>query len=259
MRSVTVDASGLPLLQRGNYNTTHNSPLSERWGGWYVTGEDGGQTHMGNAIGTAADLHATNKAKGDMGETINTSAYLMPTSDIVALMVLGHQTHLHNLITRAGYEARMTTAYDQSIRQSLGDPAGAETESTKRRLDRAADELVRYMLFLDEPAIDEPINGTSPFAVEFPNAGPRDSRGRSLRDLDLNRRLLKYPCSYLIYSQAFGALPDSIKSRVYRQLWEILTARNRSVDYAMTARDRQNVLEILRDTKPDLPDYWKQE
>jgi hypothetical protein len=113
------------------------------------------------------------------------------------------------------------------------------------------------MLFLDEPAIDEPIMGTSPFADEFVKAGPHDRRGRSLRDLDLNRRLFRYPCSYLIYSRAFNALPDAIKLRVYRQLWEILSAQNRNIDYAMTARDRQSVLEILRDTKPDLPAYWK--
>jgi hypothetical protein len=171
-------------------------------------------------------------------------------------MVLGHQSHMHNLITRAGYEARIAANYDQSIRKQQEELSGTESEVTKRRLDRAADELVRYMLFMDEPALDEPIAGTSPFAAEFSNAGPRDPRGRSLRDLDLNRRLFKYPCSYLIYSDAFNGLPNTIKGRVYRQLWEIVTARNRNIDYAMTARDRQNVFEILRDTKPDLPDYW---
>jgi hypothetical protein len=255
MRSVAVDHSGFPLPQR-SYNTTHDSPLSERWGGWYVTGEDGGQTHMGNAI-AAAD-RAPAKSKEDMTETINTTSYLAPTSDIVSLMVLGHQSHMHNLITRAGFEARITAAYDRAIRDPIGEPA-VESNTTRRRLDRAADELVRYMLFLDEPAIDEPVAGTSPFAAEFSTPGPRDRLGRSLRDLDLNRRLFKYPCSYLIYSEAFNALPDSIKGRVYRQLFEILTARNRNIDYAMTARDRKNLFEILRDTKPDLPAYWKEQ
>jgi hypothetical protein len=255
MRSVVVDGSGFPLPQ-GSYNTTHNSPFSERWGGWYVTGEDGSQSHMGNAIAAAADLRSVIRSKSDMGETIDTSSYMVPTSDIVSLMVLGHQSHMHNLITRAGYEARIAANYDQSIRKQQEELSGTESEVTKRRLDRAADELVRYMLFMDEPALDEPIAGTSPFAAEFSNAGPRDPRGRSLRDLDLNRRLFKYPCSYLIYSDAFNGLPNTIKGRVYRQLWEIVTARNRNIDYAMTARDRQNVFEILRDTKPDLPDYW---
>jgi hypothetical protein len=255
MRSVAVDANGFPVAKWGSFNTTQNSPLGERWGGWYVTGSHGGRTHMGNSVVTAADPRAPIHNAGDMGDTIDTSSYLAPTSDVVSLMVLAHQAHMHNLITRAGYEARMAAAYDQSVQ--LGGEAGRETETSRRRLDRAADELVRYMLFLDEAEIENPIIGSSPFAADFPKNGPQDRRGRSLRDLDLNRRLLKYPCSYLIYGRAFEGLPETIKSRVYRKLWEILTAQNRDIDYAMTARDRQNVLEILCDTKHDLPSYWK--
>ena len=30
---------------------THCSPLTDRWGGWYVTGTHGDQAHRGNLIG----------------------------------------------------------------------------------------------------------------------------------------------------------------------------------------------------------------
>jgi hypothetical protein len=65
-------------------------------------------------------------------------------------------------------------------------------------------------------------------------------------------------CSYLIYSEAFDALPDSAKEPIYRQLHEILTGKNTGEDYAhLTPEDRQAILEILRETKDDLPSYWK--
>src|SRR5215510_13614103 len=82
--------------------------------------------------------------------------------------------------------------------------------------------------------------------------------GRSLRDLDLKRRLFKYPCSFLIYSETFDALPDAAKGAVYKRLWEILTGRDRSPRFAgLSQSERQAVLEILLETKSGLPEYWK--
>ena len=81
---------------------------------------------------------------------------------------------------------------------------------------------------------------------------------RSLRDLDLTNRLLQYPCSYLIYSPAFDGLPASVKERVYRRLWDVLTGKETGKDYAhLTAADRTAIREILMDTKDGLPAYWK--
>jgi hypothetical protein len=68
--------------------------------------------------------------------------------------------------------------------------------------------LLRSMLFSDEARLEAPMRGTSTFASEFAATGPRDSAGRSLKDLDLNHRLFRYPCSFLIYSDAFNALPN---------------------------------------------------
>jgi hypothetical protein len=226
------------------YTTDHRSPFELRWGGWYVTGTHRATRHMGNAVATdpsdlgamitPATVHVTNlEGRFDM------TGYLSPHSDIVALLVLEHQAQMLNLMTRAGWEAR-TGAAD----------AG-------RPLDQAVAQLVDYLLFVDEAPLPGPVAGTTTFAASFNASARRDSRGRSLRDLDLNRRLLKYPCSYLIYSEAFDAMPAVVKTAVYERMWEVLSGRERGERYAvLSPGDRQAILEILRETKPDLPDYF---
>jgi hypothetical protein len=102
------------------------------------------------------------------------------------------------------------------------------------------------------------VAGTSEFAKEFAARGPFDKQGRSLRQFDLTTRLFKYPCSYLVYSKAFAALPGDVKGHALRRLHEVLTGRDKTPAFEhLTAADRAAVLEILRDTLPDLPEYWK--
>src|SRR5262249_53739144 len=132
------------------------------------------------------------------------------------------------------------------------------SENTTSRVKNAGEPLVKYLLFSGEAALTEPVRGTSGFAAEFARRGPRDGKGRSLRDFDLRRRLVAYPCSYVIYPPAFAGLPGPVKDYVYRRLWEVLTGKDTGADFAhLSAADRQAILEILRATKPDLPDYWK--
>jgi hypothetical protein len=263
VRSVFPDASGMPVYNAGTFSTSHESPLKERWGGWYVTGTHGNQRHMGNVIvtdrqrperlDTAAGANVT-----DLKPLIDTSPYLTGYSDIVALMVLEHQVKLHNLITAANYHARMAFHYEASINQALGRPADHLSPSTERRYQTPADKLLRYLLFTEEAPLTESVVGTSEFSREFAARGPRDRQGRSLRDFDLQRRLFKYPCSYEIYSAAFDGLPDVVKQYVYRRLYDVLSGQDQSSDFArLSAADRQAIREILIDTKPGLPDYWK--
>jgi len=95
------------------------------------------------------------------------------------------------------------------------------------------------------------------FAASFAKTALRDSRGRSLRDLDLQRRLLRYPCSYMIYSEAFDALPADAKEAIYRRMWQVLSGAEKDKKYArLTAADRRAVIEILRETKRGLPGYF---
>ena len=82
-------------------------------------------------------------------------------------------------------------------------------------------------------------------------------RGRSLRDFDLSTRLYKYPCSSLIYSEAFDSLPKPVRDLVYRRLWEVLSGKDTSKDFAhLSTADRRAIREILIETKNGLPDYW---
>jgi hypothetical protein len=137
-------------------------------------------------------------------------------------------------------------------------PKGRLTESTARRVDGAAEQLVKYLLFSEEVRLTDPLKGTSAYAEEFSRRGPFDSKGRSLRQFDLTTRLFKYPCSYLIYSPAFDGLPSSVKERVYRRLYDVLTSQETGKDYAnLSPGDRQAIREILAETKAGLPDYWK--
>jgi hypothetical protein len=122
----------------------------------------------------------------------------------------------------------------------------------------AARDLVDYLLFIDEAPIGRRIEGSSGFAAQFSAQGPRDTKGRSLRQLDLERRLLRFPCSYMIYSEAFDALPSVAKDAVYGRMWQILSGRETDTRYArLSVADRQAIVEILRDTKKDLPDYFQ--
>jgi hypothetical protein len=258
VRSVFPEASGMPLFHAGGFVTDHRSPLKERWGGWYVTGTHGEQRHLGNLV--VADRERPREVdvtKGanvtDLKGRFDTGAYLTPHSDIVALMVLEHQTRMTNLITRVGFETRMALHNQRALNRELGEPANHLSDSTRRRIENAANELVKYTLFLDEAPLEGAIRGTSGYAAEFEQRGPRDRSGRSLRQLDLTKRLLRYPCSFLIYSDAFDGLPAEAKDHVYRRMFGILSGAEKS---RMAEADRRAVLEILRETKRGLPACW---
>jgi len=153
-----------------------------------------------------------------------------------------------NLLTRAGWAARVA---DRS----------ASNESAARSviLTGIAREVVDYLLFIDEARLADAVRGGSGFAERFSALGPRDRKGRSLHELDLSRRLMRYPCSYFIYSPAFDALPPSVRDLIYRRMWEVLSGQERDQRYqsALSRQDRQAIVEILRDTKRDLPQYFQ--
>jgi hypothetical protein len=262
VRSVYVERSGMPIFHAGGFVTDHRSPLSERWGGWYVTGTHGSQRHMGNVFAEDRDHpDDLDREKGanvtDLKGRIDVDNYLAPSSDIVALMVLEHQTRMTNLITRAGWEARMALSDQKAMNHALKEPEDQIGDSTRRRIDNAAESLLKYTLFTDEALLEAPVKGAGPFAHEFQEQGPRDHAGRSLRQLDLTRRMFRYPCSFLIYSAAFDGLPAVVRDRFYRRIWEVLTGADQTAVYGrLTAADRQSIYGILLETKRNLPEYW---
>jgi hypothetical protein len=224
------------------------TPIAERWGGWYVTGRLVPQRHMGNApvIRPAADL-AKPFAPPPKLDTIahvvaEPADYLSPYSDVAALMVFNHQTHATNLLTWVGWETRVAIADRTSL----------------DRVDDAVAALVDDFLFADEAQLPGTIEGGSGFVQKFAAAGPRDASGRSLRQLDLSSRLMRYPLSYMIDSGAFDALPEMARQRIYARLWRVLSGEDPDRRYArLTTADRRAIIEILRATKKDLPAVFR--
>jgi hypothetical protein len=263
VRSVYADADGYPILASGSYRIDQTSPLSQRWGGWYVSGTAGKQKHMGNLVVRGRNRpenvdNTPNLNCTDLGKYFKTDRYLSPHSDIVALMVLEHQAEMHNLITRASYQTRMALHDEAELNKALGRPADYRSESTTSRIKSAGEPLVKYLLFCGEAKLTDPVKGTSAFAEEFARRGPRTRDGGSLRDFDLRARLFKYPCSYLVYSPSFDALPAAVKDYVLRRVYDVLAGKETGDDFAhLSAADRKAILEILRETKPDLPKYWR--
>lgn len=262
VRSVFPDKDGMPITRAGGFITDHSSPLRERWGGWYVTGNTGKQQHMGNQLmpGSTGDIPIPAPGSQnitDLKPFIDPGAYLTPHSDVVALMTLEHETHMVNLMIRASWETRIAMVQNDAINKAFGDPIGQIRESTAHRLDAAVDDLVGYLFFGEETVLTGPIQGDSGFTAAFEKEGPRDPKGRSLRDYDLKTRMFRYPCSFLVYSKTFDSMPPVLKERVYKKMWDVLTMRDNSPQFKhLTPDDRKAILEILLGTKDNLPDYW---
>jgi hypothetical protein len=240
----------------------HRTPIDQRWGGWYVTSKGKAVQHLGNVpvIVPAAKLKPKPGSAPQLSSVegqFETSGFPTHYSDIVALMVLAHQTHMTNLLTRVGWEARVAASDAQAAAPRFAGPAtGADTVPPRVR--EAVRDLVDYLFFVDEAPLPGGITGTSGFAEKFAAEGPYDARGRSLRQFDLVKRLMKYPCSYMVYTAAFDGLPDVAKGEVYRRMWEILSGKDKKPSYArLSTADRQAIVEILRDTKKDLPSYFR--
>jgi len=271
LRSVFPAQSGSLTPRTQQYITDQKSPLGERWGGWYVTGSLAGSS-MANAatvnVPQLADQQAARVPPqlGPIAKPFDPAAYLVPTSDQVALLVLAHQTQLHNLITLANYQTRLAL---YALRQGTGGQnavAGqvalnALPEATQAQIKKPAEQLLRYLLFSRETSLGgqdgRQALAASAFARGFAARGIRDSKGRSLRDFDLSTRTFRYPCSYLIYSEAFDALPEPAKAYVYHRLFEVLTGQDQSEDFAgLSVSDRAAILAILLETKAGLPTEW---
>jgi hypothetical protein len=261
LRSVFAKPDGSLAAGAKSFVTGQESPFNERWGGWYVTAIKGGETGFGNA--TVSDLQHPEQVDRpaaanltNLSGKFDSGAYLTGSSDIVALLVLAHQTQMHNLITETSYRTRLAFYAEQQKNKTTS----LDTISDKARsqFEGPAEQLVQYLLFANEAPLETPAEGNTGFAKDFAARGPFDSKGRSLRQFDLQTRIFKYPCSYLIYSESFDALPKINKDYVYRRLFEVLSGKDQSPEFRnLSPESRRAILEILAETKPGLPEEWK--
>lgn len=236
--SVYPDSSGMPFARLGMPATDQRTRFDERWGGWYVTGTHGGLHHRGNAVARdrlAPDVLEIRDTQNltDLSKKFDVAPYLERTSDIVALLTLEHQTRMTSLLTRLGWKARI-----------------AEAEHKTADLNAEIDGVANYMLFANEARLADKVAGVSTYTQTFQQRGPHDKQGRSLRDFDLNTRLFKYPLSYMIYSEVFDSLPAEVKTKLYQRLLQGLSSKD--------SETRKAILEIVAETKKDLPEAWLQ-
>ncbi len=246
IRSIGTDERGEIDSQSEVSEITHCTPLADRWAGWYVTGRHGSQTHRGNLIGAAA-FERQLREPNFLGNLTDLKGYFDPaeypaqSSDIVAHLVLEHQSHMHNYVTRLHFETEQMMA----------------TYGHIRYLERQIDAFLRYLLFTEEAPLSQPVQGDEEYMRDFALHAVRDPKGRSLRDFDLQTRLFKFPCSFLIYTDSFDRIPAVMKERIYQRLWEILNGRETKPALArIPVASRQAIKEILLATKRGLPAYW---
>jgi hypothetical protein len=270
--SLTMTGGGVPrfILGSGYVNTqselvshegwvltTPKTPFKFRWGGWYVTGQHGNQAHLGNIVVREAaelqDLEGLRIYNRDsLDGVIDTQFYTSNQSDIVALLVIEHQVYVQNLMTRVSYDVRTEIARQKQLKTAdLNAPDEIVTKEMKSLIEEVTEPLVKTLLFVGDAALTEPVSGSSDFAERFERRGPFDAKGRSLRQFDLQTRTFRYPLSYLVYSEAFDALPQSVRSYIYRRFVEILGDERGEMLTHLSAEERAVMLDILRATKPD--------
>ena len=235
--SVIPNPDGSPAYTSAFIDTIdHRTPFERRWGGWYVTGTHGSQAHMGNAVASdpenPLDLDKTNSQNvTSLANRFDVSKYLADTSDIVALTTLEHQVGATNRL------GALSVQYERA--QRFG-----SIEADEQKIDAEIRDLVDYLTFAEEAPLREPVRGVSSFTKTFAALGPKDRRGRSLREFDLNARLFRYRLSYMIYSDLFDAMPASLRTRVYARLHQVLVESD------------PVAMEIVRETKSNLPEGW---
>jgi len=259
VRSLHTDKNGEPLLKGGSEIVDFRTPFTDRWGGWYVTGKHGGTLHRGNVFTREKnDELIVDFKRGanvtDLSPFFDTGRYLTNSSDIVALLVLEHQTTVQNTITRAGMNCRRMLDYQETLQRELKETSTEELAyaSVRSVFEGAVREMVDDLLFYGEAALPDGLEGSPAFPAAFQKNARRSAAGHSLKDFSLKGRLFQNRCSYLIYSESFRALPPQLTKRVYARLEQILKASAPEPRYSYLGMDeRKQILEILRETHPE--------
>jgi hypothetical protein len=256
LRSITPTATGTQATATKTFITDQESDIHNRWGGWYVTGKftQAPDLSMGNAVLPDTTATDTEAKLTPISARFDTKAYLTADSDVVAHLVLAHQTQAHNLITLVNYRTRIAQFQADKTNTPL-------TPEARQQFELPAEQLVRYLVFANEASLHNlgfEANSNSAFARNFAAHGPRDSKGRSLRDFDLKEHTFRYPVSYLIYTDSFDNIPEPAKTFVYHRLLQVLTNEDQSPEFAsIPAPSKRAALEILLATKHGLPDEWR--
>jgi len=244
VRSVFPNPEGHPLLAKGTTHVTHETPIPERWGGYYVTGRSS-LPHLGNRTYDEQSDHDEPQASelSDLRDRIDVTKYPRPTSDIVALMVLEHQCQMHNLLNAASMQYRRSHFLAKAIDPSADPDQG----SAGRVADGMAEKIVAWMFFKDEASPGDGVEGSEEFQKAFTARFPRTMEGDSLADFQLYDRLFKNRCSYMVYSRTFRDLPPRVKSSVLAKMKAALAGEDPAFDWLKDS-ERKRISGILEET-----------
>lgn len=263
VRTVFPARSGEPLLRFGSAVVDDQTAFGDRWGGWYVTGYHGEATHRGNAFAAEAgdqlDFTPSAARPDELSDFFDTSAYLAPTSDVVALLVLEHQTSMQNTLTRAAFAARRMIAYQRGLQRTFKEPEtdAPAYDSVRGVFNGAAQDIVDRLLFRGAADLPSGVDGGRAFREAYAAGARRTAAGLSLRDLDLKGRLFARRCSPLIHSETFAMLPVPLKDLVFDRLRTVLESDDPKGRHAyLPAAERRQILEVLRATHPEAARRW---
>jgi hypothetical protein len=263
VRSVFTTARGEPLLRFGTLVVDDQTPFSDRWGGWYVTGYRGETPHRGNTFAEEVReglvFNPSASRPGDLAGYFDPKLYLAPTSDVVALLVLEHQTAMQNTLTRAAFAARRMINYQRGLQRHFKEAETDEPtyDSVKSVFAASTQEVLDRLLFRNEAALPDGVEGGAAFREQFVNGVPRTRGGLSLRDLHLQGRMFQHRCSFMIYSEMFATLVEPLKKRIFSGLKLALENRDPNDRYAyLPKEEKQRILEILMETLPEARRRW---
>ena len=253
LRSVYPDVEGQPIFKAGTHFTDQTTPLENRWGGWLVSRFP--MDHMGNTIFKETDRGADQGESFTLKDILDID-YPEKGSDIISLLILGHQTQLHTLMADLTIKTRRAL-HDQKIMDELLQRDEPLSDSTRSRIKHAADKVLKCMFFAEEIDLPKIDMAHSPLSKTFAARGPRDAQDRSLFELQMNGRMLRYPFSYLIYSDTFNNMPPEALNYLWAEIERILEPTERREGYeGLSRRNKIAIKEILLETHPSAKKYW---
>ncbi len=248
IRSVYAEETGHPILQLGTHDVAHETPLADRWGGWFVTGRSS-LPHLGNRVFKEdSDLTPSSMPIKSVGGMVDVKNYLRPTSDIVSLLVLEHQVKMHNLITAAAMNYRRSVYFMKTLNPDADPAQGSAGEIA----DSGAKDIVNYLFFKDETDLGDDVEGDPGFQQAFVKRFPKTKDSESLAEFRLYGRIFKNRCSYMVYSEAFKGMPDALKKRVISRMKRVVAGEEEGFEY-LKESERKRIDDILSETLKD----WK--
>lgn len=244
IKSVVPGPTGGSLESYRRGITGHEIPLSDRFGGWHVTGGENLGKHWGNLTGRLSPAGLQTEPLPP-GERFDWSTFPVATSDVLAHLLHEHQAGFVNRVVETHYR----------LRTALANGKGRFLEADRADMERQVEELTRYLLFADEAALpDGGIAGDPLLKEEFLAARRSAANGESLRDFDLKTHLFRNRCSYMIYTPLFQSLPEGFRRRIYQRMERALAASPADAEFSHLRPDEKARLRvILAETVPGWP------